>query len=461
MPAWRERAASGGGGSVRASPAPPSIAGGRAPAGRERAATRSRGRAVTAAGRALRELFDDALVRVAPAGPVAAALRDLDLGASCVVLAVGKAALGMAAGAEEALAGRIRQRVVVVPEGAGGPPHPAAMVAAHPTPDGSSEAAGRALLAAAASARPLDDVVALISGGGSALAAVPAMGLSLADKVAALSALMNSGAPIGELNTVRRQLSDIKGGRLARASVARVTTLVVSDVVGDDLSTIASGPTIPDRTTAADAYQILERWIGWDGAPASVRRHLTAARLAERRAEPLPPRLDDRAFLVLGLDALVGAALAAAAARDIASERLAPWIEGDVGEVAGRLLAAVADGEGERLWIAGGEPTVSLPARPGRGGRAHQLALLIARAIRGREGLTVLCAGSDGIDGNSGAAGAVVDGDSWDALAQRGVDGERALATCDAAGALAAIGASIETGPTGVNHADLVLLHRA
>ncbi len=417
----------------------------------------------------LRGLFRRALARVAPAGPTAAALAGLDLADSIVLLATGKAALGMAAGADAALGGRIAEEVVVAPPGAGGPGRPGAREASHPVPDARSEAAGRALLAAAARARPDQDLVALVSGGGSALTAVPAGDLTLADKAAAVARLMAAGAPIGDLNCVRRHLSALKGGRLALASRARVTTLVVSDVVGDSLAEVASGPTVPDPTRFADACAVIERWIGWDAVPPPVAHHLQAGRRGLVPEGMTAPRAGDRALLLVGLGALVEAAAEEARRTepsvpvDVLPERL----EGPVDEVA-EILAGRVIGPRPRsgaLLVAGGEPTVTLPPRPGRSGRAHHLALLLARMLDGSGAagarVAILVAGSDGVDGVSDAAGAVVDPATWSRIRAAGLDPQAHLAAFDAAAALAAAGAQIATGPTGVNHADLVLAYCA
>ena len=429
----------------------------------------------------LRELFGEALARVAPRDPTARAVAALDgggaLAGEVVLLATGKAALGMADGAEAALgAGRIARRVVVAPSLAGrggagaggrGGGSDGEMEGSHPVPDERSERAGRALLAAAREARPDQTVLALVSGGGSALSAVPAEGLALGDKAATVGRLAAAGAPIADLTCVRRHLSALKGGRLLLESRAPVHSLIVSDVVGDRLEEIASGPTVPDPTSFEDACRVVERWIGWDAVPAAARAHLEAGRRGERSEGLGALRPGDSAELLLGLDALVGAAEAAARGRGLELVRLGERIEGEVGAVASMLAGRIsglraggvgADGGGvRRILVGGGEPTVVLPEGPGEGGRAQQLALLMARALRGAVGVTVLCAGSDGIDGVSPAAGAVVDGTTWDAIAASGRDPEAHLARCDAGPALAAVRARIETGPTGVNHADLVL----
>ncbi len=230
---------------------------------------------------AVRRVFDRALARVAPAGPVERAVAGLDLAGPVVLLALGKAAAAMADGAEAALGPRVARRVVVVPAGTAAG-RAGFLEGAHPVPDARSEAAGRALLAAAARTPSDREVLALVSGGGSALAAVPAAGIALADKARAIARLMDAGAPIAELNTVRRHLSAIKGGRLARASPARVTTLVVSDVVGDALHEVASGPTVPDPTGFAAACEVIERRVGAAGVPPSVWQRLAAGRRAHQ-----------------------------------------------------------------------------------------------------------------------------------------------------------------------------------
>jgi hydroxypyruvate reductase len=302
--------------------------------------------------------------------------------------------------------------------------------AAHPVPDARSEAAGRALLALAGSVASDEVLLVLLSGGASALAAVPRDGLTLEEKVAQVQALARRGAPIEELNRLRASLSQLKGGRLARACPSPVITLGVSDGPGDDLAVVGSGPT-------------------W------------------------PPREGDLVELVAGLGRvrLEAAAAARADGWDVV-EREAPLV-GEVEHVALAVMeAADALPEGG-AWIAGGEWTVALPAHPGRGGRAAQLALMVARALgdpaprRGlrsgpgrASGVRVLVGASDGIDGTGPEAGAIVDGDTWSRVALAGVDPEDALARCDAGPALAAIGAGLAGGPTGVNHADLVVVVR-
>ncbi len=404
---------------------------------------------------ALVALFGDVVGALDPAERVAAAVRArLPAGTRVRLLAVGKAAAAMALGATSALGDRLAGGLVVAPAVADLPPGLELQIGAHPRADARSEAAGRALLGAA-SAGGADRVLMLVSGGASALAELPAPGLALADVQSLVDRLMAGGAPIADLNAVRKHLSALKGGRLAAAAAAPVLTLVCSDVVGDDLATVGSGPTVPDPTTYADAVAACARWAADATGPA--RDHLDAGARGELGETPKQVRPGDEAMLVAGLATLVDEA-AAASLHHLGrpAERVAQPLVGPVEAVA----AQVADWlrrPGPRVVVAGGEPTVTLPPAPGVGGRARQLALLVAGALAGRPGWTLLVAGSDGIDGTADAAGAVVDGGTWARVRAAGIDPDRALAACDAGTALAAAGDALVTGPTGVNHADLVV----
>jgi glycerate 2-kinase len=305
------------------------------------------------------------------------------------------------------------------------------------------------------------EILALISGGASALMALPAPGLGLDDKIAAVSAVYASGASIHDLNTVRKHLSAIKGGRLAAIAPVPILTLVSSDVVGDDLATVGSGPTVPDPGTFAHACHVVASTAGWNRVSPAVRTYLEQGAAGQVAETPALPRPGDRAVLVAGTDALLDQAVAAAACAGMTAKIFLRGITGDVADVA-RLVAAQArrieaarPGDAH-VFVAGGEPTITLPEPCGIGGRAQHLALLLARDLA--PDLTVLVAGSDGIDGNSEAAGAVIDGSTWEALRAAGLDPERALAERDAFSALRAVGATLVTGPTGVNHADLILI---
>jgi len=254
---------------------------------------------------------------------------------------------------------------------------------------------------------------------------------------------------------------------------------VASDVVGDDVAVVGAGPTVgpwsfdslaqdePADTEAlheADMEVLLQ-------ARAARAADILAARLGEippavravldapRAGGHLSPRRRDRVRCIAGVADLARAAAAAASTRGIPARIWAGDLAGDVADVARRAVEALDTSAG--LLVASGETTLRLPERPGQGGRARHLALLLAKALAGRAGVTCLVAGSDGVDGTGPAAGAVVDGTTWARIAAAGLDGDAALAACDSGRVLAAIGADVTTGPTGVNHADLLLLHAA
>jgi len=410
----------------------------------------------------LARLFRRTLGRLDPSALVADYLMNVEIAApEVVLLAVGKAAPGMTAGAQRILGHRAVGGVVVAPEKVEVSGGLRSIAGSHPVPGLHSMRAGRALLAAAAGAAPGQEVLALVSGGASALAALPAGGLMIGDKVRAVTALAASGMPVRDLNAVRKHLSEIKGGLLAATSPVPVTTLVLSDVVGDDLASVGSGPTIADPTTYADACEIVERSVGWAAVPVSVREHLRAGAIGKRPETPKQPRPGDRAFLVAGTATLAHRAADAARASGVEVELFADDIEADVSvvadEISVRARGARSSGRAVCL-VGGGEPTVRLPVAPGTGGRAQQLALLVARRISGLARVAVLVAGSDGIDGNSPAAGGVVDGATWAAIRDAGIDPDAALAECDSHRALAAADATLTVGRTGINHADLILV---
>jgi glycerate 2-kinase len=343
-------------------------------------------------------------------------------------LAVGKAAIAMAQGA-----GPIGHGLVVTPAGAAGelPAGWKRMIASHPEPDETSVAAGAAAVALVRQAQAHDVVLALISGGASALIEEPIV--PLGEFRALVAAVMATGAPIDELNAVRAALSGLKAGQLAAHCGAPIVTLVASDVVGDRLDVIGSGPTIAtDREPLRRrAREILQR-LGL-GVPAVL---AGAVRSGAR------PR--DRAQLVAPL-----AAFARIVARELGLPLREPALTGDVAGVA-RALATQPG-----AFVAYGEPTLIVPPAHGQGGRARQLALLLARELRGGT-RSAFVAGSDGVDGPSSppVAGAFVDGATWDTIA----DPAGAIARCDAGTALAQIGAQFAPGPTGVNHADVVIV---
>ena len=374
-----------------------------------------------------------------------------------LAVAIGKAALAMARGA-----GEVARGIAVVPRGAGGklPPGWQLLEASHPEPDEHSVATGAAVLGLVRAARETDAVLALLSGGASALAEQPIIGL--AEFVATIRAVMAAGAAIDEINAVRSALSAIKAGQLALASAAPVITLAVSDVIGDPLAVIGSGPTIGP-------------WLASPGVAVddgSAGRRARARAVLERLGLPAPAVLagdspartvarSDLAAVIAPMASAGRAGVTALAARGIAATLVEAPIAGEVEGVA-RMLASAPVAGGQAALVAWGEPTLRLPAPHGVGGRAQQLALVLARWLRGT-GRSALVVGTDGVDGppppdRTAPAGAWVDGATWDAIAAAGHDPAAALAACDAGTALAAVGALVVTGPSGINHADLVIL---
>ncbi|HLT46586.1 MAG TPA: DUF4147 domain-containing protein, partial [Rubricoccaceae bacterium] len=374
-----------------------------------------------AAPAAARAVFEAAVAAVSPARLLARSDLDSQLPPGPVrLLAVGKAALGLAGAAEARLGDRVAEGLAVLPHGYAAAASPgllrpqrvAVVEAGHPAPDAASVEAGRAALAlarrAAGDGAPL---LVLLSGGGSALLEAPAPGLSLDDLGATSRLLLRAGVPIAGVNAVRKHLSALKGGRLAAAAhPASVVTFALSDVVGDDLAVIASGPTVADPTTFADALRVLDE-AGVRGAvPPSVRRHLEAGAAGEREEAPKPgdPRLAHTVTRLLGTnaDALDGARREAGRrgyrvwvrARDVTGEAR------DVGARLARELQALPHGRACLLWA--GEPTVTVTGE-GRGGRCQEAALAAALGLEGDgRPLTVLAAGTDGVDGPTEAAGA-------------------------------------------------------
>lgn len=360
------------------------------------------------------------------------------------MVAIGKAAPAMTRGALARVPSRRLGDVLVIsdhPESL--PPHAELLLGSHPVPDGASLRAGDRALEVAAAAEGF--VLFLISGGGSALAEVPAPGVDAAELATLYAAMLHSGAPIEAMNTVRIHLSDLKGGRLAEALAPGVghATVVLSDV-GSDPSLVASAPTIAADSTSAEAVDVLVRWNLWDDAGETVRRRLGAGR---------PPVAMTPGPVMVAGDGRSAAEAAAEAAR-----RAGMAVRVATTELAGIATEAAADlvaHDGAEVLVAAGETTVEVRGS-GLGGRNQEAALAVAIAIHGTAGAFVAF-GTDGIDGPTDAAGAYVDGGTLDRMLAAGVDPAGALADNDSHRALDAAGALIRTGPTGVNVADLWL----
>jgi hydroxypyruvate reductase len=394
------------------------------------------------------------------------ALRQIDLPRAGRILVVGcgKASAAMAAALEESVGERIDDGLVVVKDGYVVPTRRVRIVeAGHPVPDARGEAASRAILECVRGAGRDDVVFVLISGGGSALTPSPAPPITLEEKREVTRLLLAAGANITELNTVRKHLSLFKGGQLARAAApARVITLVLSDVIGDPLDVIASGPTAPDSTTFADAVGVLQRRQVWASVPALVRTRLEAGLRGEIEETPKPgdPIFARVRHDVIGNNTLVtDAAVARAAELGYRPSLLTRALEGEARDVARDLVARGRALSAPSCLIAGGETTVTVRGR-GRGGRCQELALAAALALDGVSDVTVLAAGTDGTDGPTDAAGGLVDGATVARARATGVDPRAALDDNDAHRALAASGDLVVSGPTNTNLLDLYLVLR-
>lgn len=369
-----------------------------------------------------------------------------------VIVGAGKGAAQLAAAFEDLWEGPV-EGVVVTRYGYGCPTrHIRVMEAAHPVPDAAGLAATQALFDAVSGLGPDDMVVALVCGGGSALLPCPPEGLTLADEQALNTALLASGAPIGVMNAIRKHASGIKGGRLAAAAhPARVLSLIVSDVPGDDPAQVASGPTVPDTVTLEDAQaMIAARGLS---LPAQVMARLQRA-----------PQPDDPVFagnevrIIASARLSLEAAARAAEAAGVPAVILSDAIEGEA-EVIGQMHAAIARevmAQGRPFTppvviLSGGETTVTLRHTDGRGGRNTAFLLGFAQAIDGVGGITALAADTDGIDGSEDNAGAFADGSTAAAMRAAGVDPADAQRRNDAWGAFNAAGTIFRPGPTGTN----------
>jgi len=406
----------------------------------------------------LTKMFEAAVKAADPKSVLPAYLPPPPAGKT-VVIGAGKGAAQMAAAFEDIWDGPL-QGVVVTRYGYGAPcRHIRVIEAAHPLPDAAGAKATKALLNAVNGLGPDDLVVALICGGGSALLPAPPAGLTLDDEVALNSVLLASGAPISVMNGIRKQVSTIKGGRLAVAAYpAKVVSLVVSDVPGDDPAQIASGPTVPDCIGPQDALNLADTY--GVNLPANIRAHIETA-------SP-PPQPDDKEFSRAEVHIVASAAQSLEAAARVAEAHgltaviLSDAIEGEARDV-GMVQAAVAREVARKnrpftkpvVILSGGETTVTLPGAGsgagGRGGRNTEFLLSAAIGLDGISGVTALSADTDGIDGSEDNAGAFADGTSAARLRQLGHDPQELLGKHDAWGAFSALGDLFVPGPTGTN----------
>ncbi|CAN5867971.1 glycerate kinase [soil metagenome] len=428
-------------------------------------------------------VLEAALTAVDPAKAVQAVLRrkdhqlmvgeqlyDLSRFRHIFVIGAGKAGAPMAQAVETVLGERITDGLVVVKTGHCAPTKWIAVVeASHPVPDTAGVEAGQRILALAEQAGPDDLVIALLSGGGSALLVSPAAGLTLADKQQMTSALLACGATIHEINCLRKHCSAVKGGQLARAvAPATLVTLVLSDVVGSPLDVIASGPTVPDHSTWQDAWAVVEKYALAETLPAAIVTRLRAG-LSGALADT--PKADDAVFsaahTIIVADNQVAAEAACRQARHqgFNSLLLTTYLEGEVGEVA-KVVAALAkqvQTYGQPVatpacLLLGGETTVTLGPHSGKGGRNQALALHAALALQGFQGITIVSLATDGSDGPTDSAGGMTDGNTVQRGHKLGLNAIDYLRRHDAYPFLQATNDLLITGPTQTNVNDLVFI---
>lgn len=405
--------------------------------------------------RLLRHMLDAGLAAAAPEICLAPQIPEPPPGRT-VVIGAGKAAGAMARAFETHWTGGRLTGLVVTRYGHACPTRSIEVIeAAHPLPDAAGRAAAARILGLVRGLSADDLVVCLISGGGSALLSLPAPGIDFEAKREINRALLRSGAEIAEINCVRKHLSAIKGGRLAAAAApARVVTLAISDVVGNDPATIASGPTVADPTTLAEARAILAKYR--IDCPQAVRDHL--ADPASETPKPGDPRLAGSEFHLVGSPAAsLEAAAETAAAAGYRVVDLGDGVTGTAREV-GREQARMALeflGGGEKVCIlSGGETTVEVTGA-GRGGRNSEFLLAFTIATAGQPGVWALACDTDGIDGTETNAGAWTGPEQWRRCGELGLDPRAFLADNDAYGFFERVGGLVITGPTLTNVNDL------
>ncbi len=413
------------------------------------------------------EVFRAGVAAADPFASTATALGEMRLPVGpagwVAVFAVGKAAFGMAAAASSGAGGDVQASdvLLVVHDEAALLGDLPALRSGHPLPDARGLAAAREIERRAAALGEGDLALVLISGGASALLPAPAPGIGLDDKLETTRQLLRGGATIHELNAVRKHLSTTKGGGLLRQlRPAGVVTLALSDVIDDDPSVIGSGPTAPDPSTFEDALAVLERFGALETCPAPVRERFEAGARGELEETPKPgdPIFDDAVYRIVGGNRTSVRAMAAACGEGVEVEP-AP-LEGEAREVAVALAKRFA-ATAPRAWVAGGETTVTVRGA-GKGGRNQELALAFAlEAARGpladRHDWVFLAAGTDGRDGPTDAAGAIVDASTVVRMRNAGAAPAAALEDNDSYRALNAGGALLRTGATGTNVADVAV----
>lgn len=380
----------------------------------------------------------------------------------------GKAARKMGEAAARVLGDKVTAGILAVPQGAGGKRGPIELLeAGHPIPDEGSREASRRIMGLLSHAGERDLVVALISGGGSSMLSAPPRGVSIGEKERVLRLLLRSGAPIGEMNTVRRHLSLVKGGQMAEvAHPARVWVVLLSDVPGNNPADVASGPFSPDPTTYRDALRVLTRYGILPDIPVSVREHLEAGALGEipETLKPGAPAFGKVTAAVVASNetALEAAAVAVRSDRVAMGRTLPGFLRGEAREC-GRAFVSEMEKMANRtspgrtvVLLAGGEMTVTVAGK-GKGGRCQEFALAAAIALDGMGGMGVLCGTTDGIDGVTDAAGGFAYGDSCSRARSLGISPRAHLDENNSHAILSALNLLLRTGPTGTNVADFAV----
>jgi len=393
---------------------------------------------------------------------------DLSRYGRVVAVGAGKATAPMARALERCLGSRLHGGLVVVKYG-----HAVATAritveeAGHPIPDQAGQRAAARIQSMVSALTRRDLLIVLLSGGASSLLPAPVQGVTLADKRATTDRLLRCGATIQEINAVRKHLSTIKGGRLAESTPATVVTLILSDVLGDDLSAIASGPTAPDPTTYHDAVAILRRYRIWRTIPSRVRQHLLQGQRGDVTETPKPKSsIFQRVHHhVIGNNTIAVTALAQAANdAGLKTHVHSTKLKGEA-RMAGKRFGAIARSIVNRrrplpppcCVVAGGETTVTVAGK-GKGGRAQEFAVAAAREIAWLQRVWVAAIGTDGTDGPTDVAGAVVDGQTVAQAKRLGINLDHELQLNNTYPALKRLRCHISTGPTGTNVSDLYLI---
>ena len=385
-----------------------------------------------------------------------------------IAVGAGKASARMAQAVETALGTRLDDGLVIVKTGHTLATKRIAVVeAAHPIPDRAGLHATRRLLDLTQSLTPRDLLIVLLSGGASSLLPAPVAGVTLADKQRTTRLLLRSGATINEINVVRKHLSLVKGGGLAASTRARIVTLLLSDVMGDDLGSIGSGPTAGDLSTFSDAVEVLQRYRCWHAVPPAVRRYLHRGQKgdAPETLKPGSRRLRSVQHHIVGNNRMMLEAVARAAQQaGLHTKSVSHPVMGEARVAAKQLTdlaKAITEGPGSLkrpcCVIAGGETTVTVTGR-GKGGRAQEFAASSAFEIAGLPNTWVMALGTDGTDGPTDAAGAIVSGSTVARAKTLGIDLRSSLKRHNTYPALKALRCHIHTGPTGTNVNDLYLV---